>query len=302
MHEIDPRRADLNLLNVFAALMRERSVTRAGQKLFLSQSATSAALSRLRELFRDELFVRAGRTIEPTARAIQLWQRLEPALQGITVALTGAIPFDPATDRREFRIGMPDSVAVALLPGLMARLRAEAPLCCLVVRHADYREAPRMLADGDISTAIGHLTDDLPATARVRTLRRIGWRVLRGDAAPGGLTLAEYIARPHVLVTPAGDLTGVADRVLAEQGLARRVVLGVPDFSILPSLLAGSDMLATVNDFVADALAAQGGLRAELPPLPFPGGDMRLAWRAAADTDPGERWLRGLIGAVLGGG
>lgn len=300
MNEIDPRRADLNLLTVFATLMRERSVTRAGQKLFLSQSATSAALSRLRDLFRDELFVRVGRSIEPTARALDLWERLDPAMQAITAALVGSIPFDPATDAREFRIGMPDNVAVALLPRLMVRMRAEAPHCILNVRHADYLEAPRMLSNGDISAAIGYLTDDLPATARVRTLRRVGWRVLRGDPAPGPLTLEDYVARPHVLVTPAGDLSGIADRVLAEHGLKRRVVLGLPDFTILPTLLAGTDLIATVSDFVGDAFAAQGGLRAEEPPVPFPVGEMRLAWRAAVDSDPGERWLRGLITAILG--
>lgn len=300
MGDIDPRRADLNLLTVFAALMRERSVTRAGQKLFLSQSATSAALARLRELFRDELFVRVGRAIEPTARAQELWERLDPALQAITSALTGAIPFDPATDAREFRIGMPDSVSVAMLPALLRRLRAEAPGCALNIRHADFTEAPRMLAHGDVSTAIGYLGRDLPATTRVRTLRRTGWRVLRGDDAPGTLTVEEYAARPHVLVTPSGDLYGIADRVLAEQGHRRRVVLGVPDFAILPNVLKGTDMIATVSDFVAEALAERAGLRIEPPPVPFPISQIQLAWRAAADTDPAERWLRGLITATFG--
>lgn len=300
MGDIDPRRADLNLLTVFAALMRERSVTRAGQKLFLSQSATSAALARLRDLFRDELFVRVGRAIEPTARAQELWERLDPALQAITSALTGSIPFDPAADSREFRVGMADSVAVALLPTLLRLLRTEAPGCALNIRHADFTEAPRMLADGDVSTAIGYLGKDLPATTRVRTLRRTGWRVLRGDDAPGALTLDGYATRPHVLVTPSGDLNGIADRVLAEQGRRRRIVLGVPDFAILPTVLKGTDMIATVSDFVAEALAARVGLRIEEPPLDFPASQIQLAWRAAVDTDLAERWLRGLIIATFG--
>ncbi len=292
MNTADLRRADLNLLTVFATLMHERSVTRAGQKLFLSQSATSSALARLRELFQDELFIRAGRELEPTARAVELWENLNPALLSISSALGTAMPFDPANDTREFRIGMPDDVAMYLLPRLMAQLRSEAPRCTLVVHHLNFRSAAAMLTSGEISTAIGYL-DDLPATAKVRALHHNGWKILRADDTPGTLTLEEYAARPHVLVTPKGDLTGVVDRALAEVGMTRRVVLGLPNFTLLPAVLTGTDMLATVSSYAARDLAAVGiGLRVEEPPLTLPRPGDRIAWRATADSDPAEIWLR----------
>src|SRR5689334_15497899 len=106
------RRLDLNLLPVFLALMRERSVTRAGRALFLSQPATSAALARLRAAFRDELFIRNGNALEPTPRAEALMTELLPALQAVASAVAGATPFDPARDSRTFRIGWSDDVAI----------------------------------------------------------------------------------------------------------------------------------------------------------------------------------------------
>src|ERR687897_1418133 len=115
------RRLDLNLLPVFAALMRERSVTRAGRALFLSQPAASAALARLRATLKDELLVRNGNALQPTPRAEALLAELEPALRAIAGAVAGATPFDPATDERTFRVGWSDDVTVAALP-LLPRL------------------------------------------------------------------------------------------------------------------------------------------------------------------------------------
>src|SRR5690242_10827652 len=138
------RRLDLNLLPVFAALMRERSVTRAGQALFLSQPATSAALARLREAFHDELFIRNGRSLEPTPRALALAEELDPALLAISGALAGATPFDPASDARIFRVGWSDGVSIVAIP-LLRRLLEAAPHCRLVIRAANFATIPGML-------------------------------------------------------------------------------------------------------------------------------------------------------------
>jgi LysR family transcriptional activator of mexEF-oprN operon len=297
------RRLDLNLLPVFVALMRERSVTRAGRSVFLSQPATSAALARLRETFRDELFIRSGRALEPTPRAEALMAELGPALLTIAGTLSGATPFDPAEDARTFRVGWSDDVAIAAMP-LLARLRSTAPHCRLVIRSANFATIPAMLASGEIGTAVGFMNDDLPATARQRVLRRGGFRVLR-DAATPPVDLDAYCTRPHVLVTARGDLTGFADASLEKLGRSRQVVLGLPDFGLLWRVLVGSDLLCTVSDALADILMEkinERGLAAD--PLPFPSPDsvVRMAWRAALDQDPGEIWLRGQIAAVLSHG
>ena len=297
------RRLDLNLLPVFVALMRERSVTRAGRALFLSQPATSAALARLRETFKDELFIRSGRALEPTPRAEALMAELGPALLTIAGTLYGATPFDPAVDARTFRVGWSDDVAIAAMP-LLARLRSAAPLCRLVIRSANFTTIPAMLASGEIGTAVGFMNDDLPATARQRVIRRGGFRVLR-DAATPPVDLEAYCTRPHVLVTARGDLEGFADAALEKLGRSRQVVLGLPDFGLLWRVLVGSDLLCTVSDALADILMErinERGLAADPLPFPSPQSVVRMAWRAALDQDPAEIWLRGQISAVLGRG
>ena len=296
------RRLDLNLLPVFAALMRERSVTRAGRALFLSQPATSAALARLREALKDELLVRNGRTLEPTARATRLLAELEPCLNTLARTLGEATPFDPAADHRTFRVGCTDDVAVALLPAFTVRLRKLAPRCDLVLRQADYRTIPRMLDSGEIGTAVAYMEDDLPATAKQRVVRRGGFVVVRDAATPGPVDLDAYCARPHVLVTPQGDLHGFADAALEAVGRSRRVVLGLPDYGLVRRAILGTDMLCTVPCFLAEALVASGGFAAD--PLPFerpetPSVEIRMAWRATVDHDPAEEWLRARIVEAL---
>lgn len=296
------RRLDLNLLPLFLALMRERSVTRAGQAMFLSQPAASAALARLRAAFGDELFVRNGNALEPTPRAEALMAELEPALAAVAGAVSGATPFDPATDARIFRIGCSEDVAIAAMP-LLHRLRKAAPNCRLVLRAANYRTIPAMLESGEIGTALGFMADDLPATAKQRVLRRGGFGVLRDADSPGPVDLDMYCARPHVLVTPRGDLTGFADAALAKLGRSRRVVLGLPDFGVLRRALLGTDLLCTVSGALAEYLMdpiTKGGLASD--PLPFPNeveSVVRMAWRAVLDHDPAEAWLRGQIVETL---
>lgn len=296
------RRIDLNLLPVFLALMRERSVTRAGQALFLSQPAASAALARLRSVFGDELFVRSGNALEPTARAEALMAELEPALLAVAGAVAGATPFEPAADHRTFRVGCTDDVAVALLPPLTASLREHAPQCDLVLRQANYRTIPHMLETGEIGTAVAYIEDGLPAASKQRVVRRGGFVVARDATTPGPVDLDAYCARPHALVTPMGDLHGFADTALAELERSRRVVLGLPDYGLVRRALIGTDFLCTVPSFLAEALVKAGGIAFD--PLPFrrdnaPEVVIRMAWRATVDHDPGEAWLRERIVEAL---
>ncbi len=221
MNRNDLRRVDLNLLIVFETLMHERSVTRAAEKLFLGQPAISAALSRLRTLFDDPLFVRTGRSMEPTARAQEIFAHLSPALDSISTAMSRASEFDPATSTAVFRIGLSDDVEFGLLPPLLRRLRAEAPGIVLVVRRANYLLMPNLLASGEISVGVSY-TDELPANAKRKTVRRSKPKILRADSAPGQLTLDDYCARPHALVSFAGDLSGFVDEELENSAASAR--------------------------------------------------------------------------------
>lgn len=299
MNRNDLRRLDLNLLIVFETLMHERSVTRAAEKLFLGQPAISAALARLRSLFDDPLFVRTGRSMEPTARAVEIFALLSPALDSISTAVSRAADFDPATSTAVFRVGLSDDVEFALLPALLRRLRAEAPGVVLVVRRANYLLMPNLLASGEISVGVGY-TEELPANAKRKTLRRSKPKLLRADSVPGTLSLDDYCARPHALVSFAGDLNGFIDDQLLKMGRSRKVVLAVPQFNGLGTLLAGTDLLSVVPDYTAAALTAVGGLRAEEPPLESRSFELHMAWRGAQDNDPAERWLRSRIQMFCG--
>jgi LysR family transcriptional activator of mexEF-oprN operon len=299
MNRNDLRRLDLNLLIVFETLMHERSVTRAAEKLFLGQPAISAALARLRSLFDDPLFVRTGRSMEPTARAEEIFALLSPALDSISTAVSRAADFDPATSTAVFRVGLSDDVEFALLPALLRRLRAEAPGVVLVVRRANYLLMPNLLASGEISVGVSY-TEELPANAKRKTLRRSKPKLLRADSVPGTLSLDDYCARPHALVSFAGDLNGFIDDQLLKMGRRRKVVLAVPQFNGLGTLLAGTDLLSVVPDYTAAALTAVGGLRAEDLPLETNSFEMSMAWRGAQDNDPAERWLRSRIQMFCG--
>ncbi|WP_048306702.1 LysR family transcriptional regulator [Halomonas sp. PR-M31] len=294
MNRSDLRRIDFNLLVVFETLMQERSVTRTAERLFLGQPAISAALSRLRQLFDDSLFIRTGRTMEPTARALEIFHLLQPALDSIADALSSANEFDPATSASVFRIGLSDDVEFGLLPPLLRRLRAEAPHIVLVVRRANYLLMPALLSSGEITVGVSY-THELPANAKRKVLRISKPRLLRADRIPGSLTLDDYCARPHALVSFTGDLSGFVDTKLAEFGRTRHVVLAIPQFNGLSTLLAGTDIIATVPDYVATALTAHGGLREDDLPFECRPFELSMVWSGTQDNDPAERWLRSRI-------
>lgn len=299
MNRNELRKADINLMVVFETLMRERNVTRAAEKLFLGQPTISAALNRLRGLFNDPLFVRIGNRMEPTARAEQIYQHLSPALDALSVALSLTHEFDPATSSMTFRIGLSDDVKFALLPPVLRALRNEAPNIVIVVQHADYWRIPELLANGDITVGITQ-TRDLPANAKRKRLRRVHPKVLRADAGKEPLSLDTYCARPHVQVSHTASIHGMADEWLQAVGRKRRVVLSVPQFSVLPALLADTDLLVSLPDYAAEAMVANGQLRHE--PLPFetPVLDLDMVWLSLLDNDPAESWLRQRLEALMG--
>ncbi|BBP59165.1 LysR family transcriptional regulator [Pseudomonas sp. St316] len=298
MNRNDLRRADINLLVVFETMMHEQNVTRVSEKLFLGQPTISSALARLRLMFDDPLFIRSGRLMEPTSRAQEIFSNLSPALDGIAAALSLCQAFEPATSEATFHIGLCDDVEYALLPQLLRRLRAEAPGTTLVVRRADQWQLSQLMASGEISLGISPALE-LPANARRKTLRPIRPMLLRADSQPGELTLDEFCRRPHAIVSSMGNVIDDSDRALCQMGRQRRVVLTVPQFSALPVLLAQSDIIAIVPDYVAQAMAVTTGMRAQAVPICLPQHELSMVWRGASHNDPGERWLRSRCSAFL---
>lgn len=299
MNRNELRRVDMNLLVVFETLMFERNLTRAAEKLFLGQPAVSAALARLRELFNDPLLVRNGRCLEPTARALVILRELQPAMDTISCAVSRARDFNPEHDHATFRMGLSDDAEFGLFPKLLKHLREEAPEVVIVVRRVHFLLITPMLTSGEISVGISYTTE-LPANARRRKLREMKVKVLRGDERPGPLTLDDFCTRPHALVSFSGDLSGNIDNDLARAGRSRRVVLAVPQFSGLRSILPGTELLACVPDYAAAALIEGTNLRADDPPFPIVTSDLAMVWGEGTDNDPAERWLRSRIIEYMG--
>jgi LysR family transcriptional activator of mexEF-oprN operon len=303
MNEKNFSGVDLNLLVLFATVMRERSATRAGERLFLSQSAVSHALKRLRALFRDELFVRVGHGVTPTARAEALYRDLLPSLETIERKLKECERFDPKTSDRTFRLGLPSSLDVCITPVLLERLAVAAPGVKLVIRPVDLHTGPGMIDAEAIELGVSSFPH-IESWHRRQDLGPRGYLCLF-DAQRLGIkppiSLKQYLALPHVLTSFSGDRTGVVDEALAKLGLARHVLVATPDFSSIPFYLATAKALATLPDFAGRIFACRLGLSCS--PLPFAIPDFKLSmiWHSRLDNDQGHIWFRNLIAAVATG-
>jgi LysR family transcriptional activator of mexEF-oprN operon len=291
MNRNELRKADINLMVVFETLMQERNVSRAAEKLFLGQPTISAALNRLRGLFNDPLFIRVGHRMEPTARANEIIRHLSPALDAMSMALSLTREFDPARSTMTFRIGLSDDVEYSLLPTLLRALREEAPHIVIVVKQVNYWNVSELLVSGEITAGVC-LTRDLPANAKRKLLRTMKPMVVRADDASQPITLDEYCSRPHVVVSHVANISSFADEWLDAVGRKRHAVLSVPQYSTLPALMAGTNLICNLPDQLALAFATAGLLHAE--PLPFitPDLELSMVWLSMMDTDPAERWLR----------
>ncbi len=290
---------DLNLVNALVVIVEERSTTAAANRLGLAQSTVSGILARLRDIFDDQLLVRDGQTMTPTARALEIVEACKPHINALIAAVGENTPFDPLTAVINFRLGCTDAVALSILPLLTQRLRVEAPMCNLSLRIGDYRVLPEMLATGEVQTVLAYLRDDLSPSTKIRVLKNTPWVVIRDSRQPKIIGIEDFCARTHVLVTPAGDLDGFVDKELARIGASRRVVLGLSSFALLQTTLLGTDLIATVPQFLAQAITKNGLLALDPCPVDVPSIKNTLAWRIVEDRNPAERWFRTLIAEVF---
>jgi DNA-binding transcriptional LysR family regulator len=288
---------DLNLLVVFDALMIERNVTRAGQRIGLSQPAMSAALGRLRHIVGDELLVRRTGGMDPTPRALELEQPVRRALLQIQAAL-GSQVFEPHAAMRTFRIATNDFAASMLLPALCARLRAQAPGIDVRVLAADEQRSRMLLERAECDLAIAPFESFDPRFLRQEIMPHAGFLcVMRKDHPLAGtpLTLDRFAATPQVLVSQIGDTIGFVDSILAEHGLKRRVAVTVPHFLVAPLVVATTDLIATLPIRLARAFAAMADLIAVEPPFAQRHFPLAMLWTERTAGDPGHRWLRATL-------
>jgi DNA-binding transcriptional LysR family regulator len=283
---------------VLRALLSERHVTRAAARVGLSQSATSHALQRLRELYADPLLVRSGRTLTLTPRAARLLPTLERGLSDLQGALAPEPEFDPRTARRTFTIGMADYMQALIVGPLLRILASRAPgIDLTVVVFSNLRER---LEAGELDLVLGVSGVEVGAVHQatlfaegfVTMVRRDHPRIKRAPS------LDKYLAERHVVISPGGTPGSVVDTALAQQGHERRIALRVTNFLIAPVVVCQTDFLSTLPMRLAQQLARTYPLRLVTPPLELPRFEHRISWHPRLDQDAAQRWLRAVVTEV----
>lgn len=291
---------DFNLFVVLEAIFVEGSVTRAAEKLNLSQPAISHALARLRELFGDPLFVRRGNSMVPTPLTRNNIAGVRAALRELERTLLETREFDPAQAQRRLAVGMPSSMEEALLPPLLRRIAASAPHVDLVVNRSERQRLESRLEAGVFDVAIDVLLQHSEDVLHQRVLQeRLVVVARRGHPRiQPGFDLDAYLAQEHLLISTRREGPGIADVELSRLGLERRVRLRCQQSSAAGRIVAESDLIVTMLEY--DAQALNVFFDHQILPLPIAAApiDLYLYWHGSVQSDPANRWLRGELQAV----
>jgi DNA-binding transcriptional LysR family regulator len=292
---------DLNLLRVFDAVLRERSVTAASARLALTQPAVSNALARLRALFDDPLFVRTATGMEPTPFGRALAPPVRQALGLLEAALAHGPGFDPASATRAFRFYMSDLGQIEFLPPLVERVRSEAPGVQLEALALDIEDLADALATGALDLAIGFLPGLHPPLRRKGLFRDPYVCLMRADhpRIKGTLTKKLFLEASHVLVSYRGG-HHVIEEALERAGLARRIAVRVPHFTVVPMMLQRSDLILTLPRRVALVYERLGPFKSLPLPVPITPAEVGVFWHERFDADAGNRWLRQQVIELFG--
>ena len=295
------RTVDLNLLVALNALLTELHVTRAAEKVGLSQPAMSNALSRLRHIFRDDLLVRTATGMQATPRALELAEPVRQVLRQIERVLDSEPVFEPATSSRTFTVRLSDLLGLLLLPPLFSRLTQEAPGLEFDIVHLSPTQTVEAIekdeVDMAVSMGLSHASSIKSAplmTDRMVCVMRNGH-----PFAAGPQSLDNFLAAKHLKVSMSPTDLRFVDDVLARQGLARRVALNVPHWLLMPHVLESSDLLSVMPRRVALALAGNALSVCELPFASDP-FEWSMYWHKRHDGNQSLRWLCGTLAAIAG--
>ena len=293
------RKLDLNLLVTLDVLLEERNVTRAAQRLNYSQPSVSVHLAKLRDIFGDPLLLPASRGMQITARAEGLIQPLREALESLERAVMPARPFNPAESDHTWRVAASDSSGSSILIPAMATIRAAAPGTRLAVLDLVPSNIAKQAEQGEVDLAF-HTAEGSPPGLRRRTLFKEHY-VLAGRVGHprlhSQLTLAQFCELEHVMVSPdRGGFFGTTDDVLANIGLQRKVVLSVPHFLFMMSVLASTDLVAMVPSRLVRNTHM---LQVIESPVDVPGYEMVMLWHERSHRDAAHQWLRETIATTV---
>ncbi|EGT4355636.1 LysR family transcriptional regulator [Cronobacter sakazakii] len=293
------RRLDLNLLPVFDAIYRHRSVRKAADELAMSTSALSHALSRLRTTLNDPLFYREGHRMCPSVYASQLAPSIASALKFLNQELTPQPEFDPASSTECLQIAITDFTAFCIFPALMHRLQHDAPGLRFELRYLPHSPALNELLAGEMDLALGF---SAPEDIRHAELDEINWLeddyVVISSARRAQLTFEDYLAARHVVVTPWNEKQGVLDSQLEKMGYTRHIALKTPSMLGAPFIVAESDLLMALPRFAAQKLLPATNLRMFELPFEVPSFEVKIYSHQRSGKRGATDWLKRVLQAL----
>lgn len=295
MKSIDLTTIDLNLFVAFEALFEERSVTVAARRLHLGQPAMSAALGRLRTVFEDELFIRIGKEMQPTSKALEIAPGILATLQHVRHTLEARQGFDPSSSQQSFAIGSSDYTSYVVLPKLLQLCSKTAPGVNFQVIGFEKDSVGELLEQGVIDAALGVFPNLPPHTNSTALFQeRFVGIARRGHPAivNGTVALEAFASLPHALVTIRRDATGEIDKILTRHGLQRRIAVTIPHMLVLPAMIATNDLVAAIPHRIATQLATSHHLELFELPVQTEPWIVSLIWSRLADKDIAHEWLR----------
>ncbi|HJU71701.1 MAG TPA: LysR family transcriptional regulator [Paucimonas sp.] len=300
---------DLNLLRVFDAIMTEQNLTRAANRLAMTQPAVSNALRRLRDALSDELLIRTAHGVKPTPRAEELWPVVRNALSSLEEAVAPT-SFDISKVHATFRMAMADATAVLWLPALVRSIESEASGVNVRMVPLTTREPRPMLLRGDIDLAIGFFPGVVAQLAGgpdtpIRHERMYSGQyvcVMRKEhpLAKKELTLDAYCAANHLLVSFSGRAHGLTDEALAQLNRERRILLTVNQFFTAGRVVANSDLITVLPRHLIASTGMTGSLIAKELPFKLPNVHVDMLWHERDARSPAHRWLREHLSSMTG--
>lgn len=288
---------DLNLFPVFLAMMEERNVTRAAERLGMTQPALSNALTRLRTLLHDPLFIRERYGMQPTQKALELSPVIAAALASMDDVILGQQEFDPAQTKQLVTIAPNSYVEFVLMPAIVAQLRAKAPGLKLRLTPFGTDLAETGVISGSTTMVIGRITEP-PDNLVVQHLMEDSLAcVVRADhpTITDSISVAQYEHLKHVNMLPPGRLKAGLFQALERKGLKREVVVSVTHFLAIPEIIAVTDYCATLPRQICQRLATDPRLKVLPAPVDLGTFPVEMAWHVRYRHDPAHRWLRTLI-------
>ncbi len=286
------RQADLNLLVVFAVFAEERNVSRAAERLLLSQPAVSRALQRLREMFHDDLFVRTAAGYELTPQGQRLLQELEVMLPRLDRLLSGS-NFDPGVEQATFRLAVTDNAAAVIIPILCREIlpvAGKVKFDFIPWHRGSYEE----IAHGSVGLAFGSSTVEPPSVLQSQTTYEEQFVCVADSKRrlPRSLTLEQYLKLEHICITILGGIQVSPDKPLAAMGYKRKIAIHAPYFEAAIRSVQRTNLVATIPSKFLGGIPSNPAIKILKSPPEIAGFRYVMTWHPRLNTDAAHTWLR----------